>query len=91
MEAQIKEKNMKKPKEFRMQVFEERHGYKALQEKREAKAAKEREEARKSREEELERRRSSDLLLVRKVFSTEQRQKYLDNQYNSYMRKLIKL
>jgi hypothetical protein len=40
---------------------------------------------------EMERRRSSDLLLVRKVFSTEQRQKYLDNQYNSYMRKLIKL
>ena len=29
-----------RPKEFRMQVFEERHGYKALQEKREAKAAK---------------------------------------------------
>ena len=63
MEAQIKEKNMKKqvnwtmmmktidvlehiydsfvrPKEFRMHVFEEKHGYKVRQKKRQAKAAK---------------------------------------------------
>ena len=43
--------------------------------------------AKEAREEELKRRRSSYLPHVRKVFSTEQRQKSLNNQYTSYMRR----
>ena len=66
-------------------VVEEMHINEALRELRGAKAvenisisklalSKESEEARKARAEELERRKSLDLLRVRKVFFTEQRQ-----------------
>ena len=86
-----------------MQVFEEKHGYKALQEKGKARAAEvgielkkvvsesfflsqKRKKAKQEREEEWEKRRAWDLH-VQKFCSIEQRQKSLDYQYNSYLRR----